>query len=325
VSDRRIDEQLTKYLTDVHSIEEQALTQMRRAPKIAGSPELAQVFERHLVETEEHELLVREALEARGAEPSTIKDVAGRIGGWGMLAFAESQVDSPGKLVAHAYSYEHMEQAAYELLARVAERGGEPELVALAEKIGANESEMAARLEDSFDLAVELSLADAPGDDVDSHLNDYLADAHALEMQALQLLSASPALVEDAELKALFADHRQQTEEHERRVRERLEARGASTSKVKDAALRLGGLNIGGFFAAQPDTPIKLVGFAFAFEHIEAAAYELLRRVAERAGDTETAAVAESILAEEREQGERARSLFDRAAEAGLAAQGVTA
>ena len=46
-----IREQLIKHLTDVHSIEEQALTQMRRAPEIAGDPELAAVFERHLVET----------------------------------------------------------------------------------------------------------------------------------------------------------------------------------------------------------------------------------------------------------------------------------
>jgi ferritin-like metal-binding protein YciE len=39
-----LDEQLTKYLTDVHSIEEQALQQLRTAPKIASDEELARVF-----------------------------------------------------------------------------------------------------------------------------------------------------------------------------------------------------------------------------------------------------------------------------------------
>ena len=68
-------------------------------------------------------------------------------------------------------------------------------------------------------------------------------------------------------------------------------------STLKDAALRLGALNWGGFFAAQPDTPAKLAGFAYAFEHLEIAAYELLRRVARAAGDPETSAVAERILA----------------------------
>ena len=48
-------EQLTKYLTDAHSIEVQALAQLRTAPDIAGDPELAASFREHLEETEEHE------------------------------------------------------------------------------------------------------------------------------------------------------------------------------------------------------------------------------------------------------------------------------
>ena len=67
---------------------------------------------------------------------------------------------------------------------------------------------------------------------------------------------------------------------------ERLHAR-AMPSRFQNTALRLGAVNLGVFFAAQPDTPVKLGGFAFAFEHLEIAAYELLRRVADRAGDPE--------------------------------------
>ncbi|MDQ4071335.1 MAG: DUF892 family protein, partial [Actinomycetota bacterium] len=59
-----LDEQLTKYLTDAHSIEEQALQQLRTAPKIAGDPELSRVFEEHLTETEDQERRVRARLEA---------------------------------------------------------------------------------------------------------------------------------------------------------------------------------------------------------------------------------------------------------------------
>jgi len=47
-----LDEQLTKYLTDAHSIEEQALQQLRAAPDIADDEELARVFREHLTETE---------------------------------------------------------------------------------------------------------------------------------------------------------------------------------------------------------------------------------------------------------------------------------
>ena len=48
----RIDEQLVKYLSDAHSIEEQALQQLRAAPDAAGDPELARIFREHLAETE---------------------------------------------------------------------------------------------------------------------------------------------------------------------------------------------------------------------------------------------------------------------------------
>lgn len=71
------------------------------------------------------------------------------------------------------------------------------------------------------------------------------------------------------------------------------------TDAIKDAMLKLGALNWGMFFAAQPDTPAKLAGFAYAVENLEVAAYELLKRVARRAGDQETVALAEEILGEE--------------------------
>ena len=60
----------TKYLTDAHSIEQQALVQMKLAPKIVGGPEIAAAFDKHLMETEGHEAsLVRERLEARTPAP----------------------------------------------------------------------------------------------------------------------------------------------------------------------------------------------------------------------------------------------------------------
>jgi ferritin-like metal-binding protein YciE len=318
-----IDQQLTKYLADAHSIEEQALIQLRAAPGIAGDPALAKIFAVHEEETEGHEQRVRDALEARGADPSKLKDVVAKAGGLGMLAFAKSQPDSPGKLTAHAYSYEHLELAAYELLGLLAQEAHDADVEELASDIAAEEDAMAQRLASSFDIAVEASLREVDGDDLDRHLNHYLADAHAIESQAISLLSAAPKLVDDPDLEKLFTGHLEATRGHEAQMRKRLEARGTSPSKVKDAALGIGGLNVGGFFAAQPDTSLKLVGFAFAFEHLEAAAYELLMRVADRAGDEETRGAAEVILGEERAQGDRVRSHFAAAVAVGLSEQGI--
>lgn len=310
--DRDRDEQLVKYLADVHSIELQALAQLRAAPKIAGDERLCQVFEQHLVETEDQELRVRERLEALGGEPSKLKDAAGAAGGWGMVAFAASQPDTPGKLAMHAYSYEHMELAAYELLKRLAERAGDEETARMAATIAEEERRMAERLEQNFDAAVEVSLAAVDSDQLDSALLAYLRDVHALERQAEKLLEAGAERVDDEHLEAVFRDHLIETRHHRERIEGLLDERGARPSLVKDAMLKAGGLSLSAFFGAQPDSTTKLAGFAFAFEHLEVAAYELLQRVAARAGDEGVVATAEEILAEERRAAARVAESWDR-------------
>ncbi|MGN6557460.1 MAG: YciE/YciF ferroxidase family protein [Solirubrobacterales bacterium] len=290
--------QLVKYLTDAHSIEEQALVQMRRAPDLVEGP-FADSFRRHLGETESQEQRVRERLEAHDASPSKVKDVAGQAGGFGMVLFAKSQPDTPTKLALHAFSYEHMEVAAYELLARAAREAGDSETAAMAEAIADEEREMAGRVAAAFDEAVEQALQEVDPDNLGEQLNSYLSDVHALEGQSKQLLEKSKGMDVPAPLAEAFAHHLKETEGHLEKIERRLDERGASPSAVKDAMLKLGALNWGMFFAAQPDTPAKLAGFAYAVENLEVAAYELLRRVAQRAGDEEAVALAEEILTEE--------------------------
>jgi len=322
--DRPIDDQLVKYLTDAHSIEEQALAQMRAAPDLAGDPQLAEAFRAHLAETERHEQLVRERLDALGASPARFKDVAGAVSGKAFVLFARSQPDTTGKLVTHGLSYEHMEWAAYELLLRVAERAGDAETASVAARIRDEEAAMAERLEGSFDRAVEASLREQDPDDLGKQLVKYLADAHAIENQAIGLLSKGPDIVGDPQLAALFEEHLEETREHQRLVETLLDTHGAGPSSVKDAAMRLGALNWGGFFGAQPDTPAKLAGFAHAFEFLEVGAYEQLLRVARRANDDDTARAADAILVQERAAARKIAALFDRAVDAALQAQGVT-
>lgn len=321
MSNHSFDEQLTKYLTDVHSIEVQALEQLKRAPGLAGDEALAAIFSEHEDETREHERLVREQLEQRDAAPSTIKDVAGRVGGWGMVLFAKLNPDTPGKLAMHAYSYEHMELAAYELLRRIAERGGDEPVRAMAAQIGEQERTMAGRIDERWERALDASLREKGAGDLDEELVKYLRDAHALEGQALQLLESGPMLAEFDALASVFEDHLAQTREHQRLVDERLDALGSGPSRLQAAAMRTGALNMGTFFKGQPDTPVKLAGFAYAFEALEAGAYELLSRLARRAGDEPTALVAERILAEERAAAEQVAGTWDAAVDAALRQQ----
>jgi ferritin-like metal-binding protein YciE len=325
VSATALQEQLTKYLTDAHSIEEQALQQLKSAPDLAGDPEIATIFRIHLGETQEHERLVEECLEARGADPSRLKDLIMKVGGSGFLLFARSQPDTPGKLVSHAYSYEHFELAAYELLGRVAERAGDEETAQTATKIGEQEQAMADRLESIFDRAVEASLSTVAPADLPDQVRKHLGDAHAIEAQAVELLERGVKEAGHPELARLYEAHLAETRDQQELLDERLAALGGDVSSLKDSAMRAGALNWALFFQAQPDTPGKLAAFAYAFEHLEIAGYEQLKLVADHAGDEETVDVAARILPQERAAAKNLAGAFDEAVEASLAVQGLTA
>jgi ferritin-like metal-binding protein YciE len=216
-----------------------------------------------------------------------------------------------------------MELATYDLLARLAVRAGDEETKLTAELIAKDERAMIERLAALFDRAVDASLGELEREDLDKQLNKYLADAHAIEQQATQLLSKGPELAGAQELASVYEEHKAETERHSELIEERLGARGAKPSTLKDTAMRLGALNWGTFFGAQVDTPAKLAGFTYAFEHLEVAGYELLARLATRAGDRATAATADTILLEERAAAARVHELFDHALDASLYEAGV--
>ncbi|HEX5225988.1 MAG TPA: DUF892 family protein [Solirubrobacteraceae bacterium] len=318
-----IEQQLSYYLQDAHAIELQALEQVKRAPKIAGDPEIAKAFEDHLGETERHRRDVEGRLEARAWRPVPQKDITARVTGVGMAMFARFQPDTPGKLVAHASSYERMELAAYDLLARIAERAGDEETARIARLIEQEERAMAERLAACFDRAVDASLRDLGRESVAKQLDKYLADAHAIEQQAAKLLEKAPKMAGSSGLEHAYEEHLEETRHHAELLEGRLGARGASHSSLKDTALRLGALNLGTFMRVQADTPAKLAAFAYAFEHLEIASYELLKRVAARAEDAETIAAADEIIAQERAAADRVHGLFDEALAASLEESGV--
>jgi ferritin-like metal-binding protein YciE len=61
----------------------------------------------------------------------------------------------------------------------------------------------------------------------------------------------------------------------------------------------------------------------FATEHMEIASYELLRRIAQKAGDEETANAATEIIAEEKKMADLIAQNWDRFAELSLREEGI--
>src|SRR4051812_49948700 len=90
-----VQEQLVKHLTDMHSIEVQAQAQMKAAPKMAGTEELARIYEEHERETAEQKRMVDERLEAHGESPSKLKDVVAGAPPAPLLLFAQTPPETP--------------------------------------------------------------------------------------------------------------------------------------------------------------------------------------------------------------------------------------
>jgi ferritin-like metal-binding protein YciE len=151
-------EELVKFLQDAHGMEQQSLQTLQAAVQVAGDPQLESLYQGHIMETQTHLELLKHRLETHDASRSLTKDLGGRltavVHGLGVV----SDSDTPAKLVAVAYSFEHYEIAMYELLKRVADLAGDRDTVEMADKILVNERQAAEKLAASYDLALERSL-----------------------------------------------------------------------------------------------------------------------------------------------------------------------
>jgi ferritin-like metal-binding protein YciE len=152
----------------------------------------------------------------------------------------------------------------------------------------------------------------------------YLRDAYAMEHQSLTTLEAAEKIAGDVDLAQTIRGHVTETKQHITHLGTRLEQLGETPSKLKNLAGKVGAVALGAGIVVQRDRPGKLLAVAYAYEHFEIAAYELLRRVAEKAGDTATVEVADRILAQERSAAEKLSWSFDAAVEASLEKTGAT-
>ena len=149
---------------------------------------------------------------------------------------------------------------------------------------------------------------------VEVQLVKGLTHVHAIEQQSIRLLAAATLLAGDDETTELYRELLMQAEGHAVIVADRLEAYGARPADVRRPA-------DAGFAAVAhpvPDTPIRLAETTFALESHEAAAYRMLRGLAERAGDERTALVADRILEQVETAAERLADTFDRAVDVTL-------
>ncbi len=158
-------------------------------------------------------------------------------------------------------------------------------------------------------------------------LVDYVQNVHAMEQNVLLMLDSMILTTRDAEIAGMLRQHKEETRRQERRLNERLKAlRGLNLSSTgKDLSAILAAQMKGVADLWRADKPLRNARDAFVTEHLEIAAYELLERLAERAGDRETAEVARTNRAEEEAMAERIASNWDRFLDLTLSEEGVRA
>jgi ferritin-like metal-binding protein YciE len=154
-------------------------------------------------------------------------------------------------------------------------------------------------------------------------LVDYVQDAHAMEQTVSTMLDSMIATTDDPEITEMLKQHKRQTQQHERRLRERLDAMGAGTSATRS----VGGLGAALFKGvgdvARTDKPAKNARDGFMTEHMEIAAYELLERLAKKAGDEQTAEVVRLNRADEQAMAKKIESNWDKVLDLTLATPGL--
>jgi ferritin-like metal-binding protein YciE len=158
-------------------------------------------------------------------------------------------------------------------------------------------------------------------------LIEYVQNVHAMEQNVLLMLDAMIMTTRDGEIVEMLRQHKAETRRQERRLHERLKALGGLglTSVGKDIAAIAAAQAKGVADLWRTDKAARNARDAFVTEHLEIAAYELLERLAERAGDLETAEVARTNRVEEESMAGRIASNWDRFLDLALSEEGIRA
>jgi ferritin-like metal-binding protein YciE len=159
--------------------------------------------------------------------------------------------------------------------------------------------------------------------DIQEMLVRYLKDTHAMEKNVSHMLDGMINTTEDPAIRADLEHHKEETKRHEASIRERIEAHGESISTLREMPAVLGALGKGIIDQARPEKPGKNARDGFVTEHLEIAAYELLERVAQKAGDTETVRVARENRADEEAMAQKIAATWDKVIDLTLQERGI--
>jgi len=161
--------------------------------------------------------------------------------------------------------------------------------------------------------------------EIDMQLNKHIDEALAMENTVLRMLDSMIETTHKQELKNDLRHHKVETEEHISRLQRRLDERGVTPSMVREATGVMAALMKSVLDKARRESAGRNARDGYAAEHLEIASYQLLERIAERAGDTDTAEVVRQNRRDEEAMAKKLEGHWDLFAELSLEEEGVRA
>lgn len=136
--------------------------------------------------------------------------------------------------------------------------------------------------------------------DAQKRLVEWLRDAHAMEQQAEQMMTAQAKRIQNyPDLVRQLEKHIEETINQTKQVESCLARYDESASTTKDITGKMGAIGQAVSSMFSGDEVVKGCLAWYAFEYFEIASYRILITTAEEAGDQETKRICEGILKEE--------------------------
>jgi ferritin-like metal-binding protein YciE len=173
----------------------------------------------------------------------------------------------------------------------------------------------------TFDLR---RIAMAQAEELEQQLVKHIDEAFAMENNVLRMLDGMIETTEDAEIETILQRHKAETEAHATRMRKRLEAHGESPSALREAGGVLGALMKSVVDMARGEKAGRNARDGYATEAMEIASYQLLERIARKAGDEDTAEAARRNREDEERMAAQISENWDKFAELSLKEEGIT-
>src|SRR5438046_6207586 len=153
----------------------------------------------------------------------------------------------------------------------------------------------------------------------------HIDEALAMEQNVLRMVDDMISSTDDDEIKSELRQLKLESEQHAERLEKRLAVHEASPSTVREAAGIMNALMMGVVARVRSERAGRNARDGYATEHFEIASYQLLERVALRAGDEETAEVARQNRADEEKMAKKIDANWDKFVELSLKEAGVPA